>query len=148
MLNIQHFPSLSRTLTCLSSSFRLITVADGFLAQGVGGSQHISGGFLCSLDVLSALCAGLYPKASCWGCLCTFLTFLTVLALVAGVADAGAHDAGAMVAAGHVNTLVGGHIALGALPAAVAQAPALHVLAVPTTEHGAGGWGDSKGSLA
>lgn len=75
------------------------------------------------------------------------LTFLAVLALVAGVADAGAHDAGAMVAAGHIDTLVGGHVTLGALPAAVAQTPALHVLAVPTTEYGAGGWGDSTGSL-
>lgn len=82
------------------------------------------------------------------GCLHVRLTFLTVLALVAGVADAGAHDAGAMVAAGHVDALVGGHIAFGALPAAVAQAPALHVLAVPTAEHGAGGWGDSTGGLA
>lgn len=75
-------------------------------------------------------------------------TFLAALALVARVADAGAHDAGAMVAAGHVDTLVGGHIALSTLPAAVAQAPALHILAIPATEHGAGGWGDSARSLA
>lgn len=75
-------------------------------------------------------------------------TFLAALALVARAADAGARDAGAMVAAGRVDTLVGGHVALGALPAAVAQAPALHVLAIPATEHGAGGWGDSTGSLA
>ena len=75
-------------------------------------------------------------------------TFLAVLALVAGVADAGAHDAGAVVAAGHVDALVGWHVALGALPAAVAQAPALHVLAVPAAEHGAGGCRDSAGSLA
>lgn len=53
-----------------------------------------------------------------------------------------------MVAAGHIDTLVGGHVALGAFPAAVAQAPALHILAIPTTEHRAGGWGDSTGSLA
>lgn len=53
-----------------------------------------------------------------------------------------------MVAAGHVDALVGGHVTLGTLPAAVAQAPALHVLAVPTTEHRAGGWRDSTGSLA
>lgn len=52
-----------------------------------------------------------------------------------------------MVAAGHIDTLVGGHVTLGALPAAVAQTPALHVLTVPTTEYGAGGWGDSTGSL-
>lgn len=48
------------------------------------------------------------------------LTFLTALALVARVADAGAHDAGAMAAAGHVDALVGGHVTLGPLPAAVA----------------------------
>ena len=81
-------------------------------------------------------------------CLPAGLTFLAVLALVAGVADAGAHDAGAVVTAGHVDALVGGHVALGALPAAVAQAPALHVLAVPTAEHWAGGCRDSAGSLA
>lgn len=69
-------------------------------------------------------------------------TFLTALALVAGVADARAHDAGAMVAAGHIDALAGGHITLGALPSAVAQASALHVLAISTTEHGAGGCGD------
>lgn len=77
----------------------------------------------------------------------TGLTFFTALALVAGVADAGAHDTGTMVAAGHVDALVGGHVALGTLPATVAQTPALHVLAVPTAEHRAGGCGDSTGSL-
>lgn len=66
------------------------------------------------------------------------LTFLAALALVAGVADAGAHDAGAMTAAGHVDTLVGRHVTFGTLPATVAQAPALHVLAVPTAQHGTG----------
>lgn len=81
-------------------------------------------------------------------CLPAGLTFLTALALVARVADAGAHDAGAVVTAGHVDALAGGHVTLGALPAAVAQAPALHVLAVPTAEHGAGGCRDSMGSLA
>lgn len=67
------------------------------------------------------------------------LTFLTALALVAWVADAGAHDAGAMAAAGHIYALVGGHVTLSTLPAAVAQAPALHVLAIPTAQHGTGG---------
>lgn len=76
------------------------------------------------------------------------LTFLAVVALVARVTDTRAHDAGAMVAAGHVDTLAGGHVALRTLPAAVAQAPALHVLAIPTAEHGAGGWGHSTGCLA
>lgn len=66
------------------------------------------------------------------------LTFLAALALVARVADAGAHDAGAMAAAGHVDTLVGRHVTLGTLPATVAQAPALHILAIPTAQHGAG----------
>lgn len=70
------------------------------------------------------------------------LTFFAALSLVAGVADAGAHDAGAVAAAGHVDALVGGHVALGALPAAVAQAPALHVLAIPAAQHGTGGCGD------
>lgn len=87
------------------------------------------------------------PRAGCCRC-CRAPTFLAALALVAGVADAGAHDAGAMVAAGHVDALAGGHIALGTLPSAVAQAPALHVLAVPAAEHGAGGCGDSTGGLA
>lgn len=113
---------------------------------GEMGSQNGSGGFPCSLVTLLALCASLYfswpelPTAS--------LTFLTALALVARIADAGAHDAGAMVAAGHINTLVGGHITLGAFPATVAQASALHVLAISATEHGAGSWGDSTRSLA
>lgn len=53
-----------------------------------------------------------------------------------------------MVAAGHIHTLAGGHVTLSTFPAAVAQAPALHVLAIPATEHGAGGWGDSTGNLA
>lgn len=66
------------------------------------------------------------------------LTFLAALAFVARVTDAGAHDAGAMATAGHVDALVGRHITLGTLPATVAQAPALHVLAVPTAQHGAG----------
>lgn len=66
------------------------------------------------------------------------LTFLTALALVARVTDAGAHDAGAMAAAGHVDALVGRHVALRTLPATVAQAPALHVLAVPAAQHRAG----------
>lgn len=75
-------------------------------------------------------------------------TFLAALALVARVADAGAHDAGAVVAAGHIDALAGGHVTLGALPSTVAQAPALHVLAIPAAEHRAGGCRDSTGSLA
>lgn len=78
----------------------------------------------------------------------THLTFFAALALVARAADAGTHDTGAMVAAGHIHTLAGGHVTLSTFPAAVAQAPALHVLAIPATEHGAGGWGDSTGNLA
>lgn len=66
------------------------------------------------------------------------LTFLAALAFVAGVADTRAHDAGAMAAAGHVDALVGRHVTLGTLPATVAQAPALHVLAIPTAQHGTG----------
>lgn len=73
---------------------------------------------------------------------CGTLTFLTALSLVAGVADAGAHDAGAVAAAGHVDALIGRHVALSALPATVAQAPALHVLAIPAAQHGTGGCGD------
>lgn len=75
------------------------------------------------------------------------LTFFTALSLVARVADAGAHDTCTMVAAGHINALVGGHITLSALPATVAQAPALHVLAIPAAEHRTGGCGDSIRSL-
>lgn len=75
------------------------------------------------------------------------LTFLAALTLVARVADAGAHDAGTMAAAGHVDALVGRHVTLGTLPATVAQASALHVLAIPTAQHGAGGWRDSGKSL-
>lgn len=70
------------------------------------------------------------------------LTFLAALSLVAGVADAGAHDAGAVAAAGHVDALIGRHVTLSALPATVAQAPALHVLAIPAAQHGTGGCGD------
>lgn len=110
-------------------------------------SQGCPGALLCSLKALPALCADLCLEQGA-GPPARHPTFLAALALVARVADAGAHDAGAVVAAGHVDTLVGGHVALGALPAAVAQAPALHVLAVPTAQHGAGGWGDSTGSLA
>ena len=68
-------------------------------------------------------------------------TFFTVVPLVARVADAGADDADAMPAAVDVHTLVGRHVALRALPAAVALAAAAGVLPVPAAQQGARGWG-------
>lgn len=145
MLNTH--PSLPLPERDLSSPFRLVTAARDVLAWGRGGGRGPA------LETPSAPGEARLPSLShgeepsgphpTWG-----PTFLAVLALVARVADAGAHDAGAVVAAGHVDALAGGHVALGALPAAVAQAPALHVLAVAAAEHGAGGCGDSAGSLA
>lgn len=67
------------------------------------------------------------------------LTLLAVVALVAGVADAGSHDADAVASAVDVHALVGRHVALRALPAAVALAAAPRVLAVPAAQHRAGG---------
>lgn len=68
------------------------------------------------------------------------ITFFAVLPLVAWVADARPHDAGPVAAARDVNALVGGHVALGALPAAVTHAATFKVLTVPTAEHRAGGF--------
>lgn len=67
------------------------------------------------------------------------LTLLAVVPLVAGVADAGSYDADAMAAAVDVDALVGWHVALRSLPAAVALAAAPRVLAVPTAQDRAGG---------
>lgn len=67
------------------------------------------------------------------------LTFLTVLPFVAGGADAGPINAGAVAPAGGVDALIHGHIALGALPAAVALACPFGVLSVPAAQHRAGG---------
>ena len=142
MLNTH--PSLPLPERDLSSPFRLMTAASDVLARAGAGGRG------------PALEAPPAPREACLPSLShgeqlscprptRGPTFLAALALVAGVADAGAHDAGAVVAAGHVDALVGGHVALGALPAAVAQAPALHVLPIPAAEHGAGGCGDSAG---
>ena len=145
MLNTH--PSLPLPERDLSSPFRLVTAASDVLARaGAGGrGPALEAPPAPGEARLPSLSHG--EQSSCprptRG-----PTFLAALALVAGVADAGAHDAGAVVAAGHVDALVGGHVALSALPAAVAQAPALHVLAVPAAEHGAGGCRDSAGSLA
>lgn len=68
-------------------------------------------------------------------------TFLAVLAFVPRVAGTGAHDADAAAPALRVDALRGGHVALGALPAAEAQAAALGVLPVAAAQHGAGCWG-------
>lgn len=68
------------------------------------------------------------------------LTFLAVLALITSIADAGAHDADAVSAAVDVDALVGRHVALGALPPAVALAAAPRVLAVPAAQHRTGSW--------
>lgn len=69
-----------------------------------------------------------------------FLTFFAVLPLVARVADARPHDARPVAAARDVNALVGGNVALGALPAAVTHAATFKVLTVPTAQHRAGGF--------
>lgn len=81
--------------------------------------------------------------------MCRFLllTFLAVLALVSGVADAGAHDADAVAAAVDVDALVGRHVALGAFPAAVALAAAPRVLSVPAAQHRTGGCKQEDGSV-
>lgn len=68
-------------------------------------------------------------------------TFFTALAFVSWVADTGPHDARAMVIAGDVNALIRRDVTFCSLPAAVAQAPPLHVLPVSTAQHGAGRWG-------
>lgn len=68
-------------------------------------------------------------------------TFFTVLPFVARIADAGSDNAGAVVAAGHVNALVCRDVTLGAFPAAVAETSSLHVLSVTAAQHGAGCWG-------
>ena len=68
-------------------------------------------------------------------------TFFTVVPLVARVTDAGAHDADAVPAAVDVHALVGRHVALGALPAAVALAAAARVLPVSAAQQGACSWG-------
>lgn len=66
------------------------------------------------------------------------VTFFTVLAFVAWVADACSHDAGPMVAACDVNALVGGNVALRALPAAVTHAATFKVLTTSTAQHRTG----------
>lgn len=75
------------------------------------------------------------------------LTFLTVLALVSGVADAGAHDADAVAPAVDVDALVGRHVALGAFPAAVTLAATPRVLPVPAAQHRTGGCNQEDGSV-
>lgn len=72
------------------------------------------------------------------------VTFFAVLSFVARVADAGPHDAGPMAAARDVNALVGGHVTLGTLPAAVTHATTFEVLTVPTAQHWTGGFEKSK----
>lgn len=67
------------------------------------------------------------------------VTLLAVLALVTRVTDAGSGDAGAMVTAGEVDALTGGHVALSRLPAAVTHAAPFQVLAVTAAQHRAGG---------
>lgn len=67
-------------------------------------------------------------------------TFLTVVALVASVATAGAHQANPMSSTVDVDALVGRHVALHALPAAVALAAAVRVLAVSVAKNRTGSW--------
>lgn len=68
------------------------------------------------------------------------LTLGAALALVADGADAVAVSAGAVAAAQRVDALRDGDVALGPLPAAVAHAGALVVLAVAAAQHRAGRW--------
>lgn len=65
-------------------------------------------------------------------------TFFAVFPFVAGVADAGSHDACSTAAARDVDALVGGNVALGPLPAAVTHAATFKVLTIPTAEHWTG----------
>lgn len=65
-------------------------------------------------------------------------TFFTVLSFVSRVTSARAHDANPTTPTLRVNALGSRHVTLGALPAAEAQAAALGVLPVATTEHGTG----------
>lgn len=67
------------------------------------------------------------------------------MALVADGADAVAVGAGAVAAAHRVDALRDGDVALGPLPAAVAHAGALVVLAVATAENRACRWGRGRG---
>lgn len=102
-----------------------MTAASDLLAWGWGGGQGPALRLLCSRGGPPAVSVSREEPSGphlTWG-----PTFLAVLAPCSRVADAGAHDAGAVVAAGHADALACGHA--GALPAAVAQAPALHVLA-------------------
>jgi len=64
--------------------------------------------------------------------------FFTIFSFVSRVASARAHDADPTPPALRVNALRGGHVALGALPAAEAETAALGVLPVATTQHGTG----------
>lgn len=73
--------------------------------------------------------------------MCGANTFFTAFSFVSWVADTGPHDACAMVIAGDIDALVGWDITFRSLPAAVAQAPSLHVLPVSTAQHRAGCWG-------
>lgn len=73
------------------------------------------------------------------------LTFLAVLALITSIADAGAHDADAVSSAVDVDALVSRHVALRALPPAVALAAAPRVLPIPAAQYWAGGWTGETG---
>lgn len=60
------------------------------------------------------------------------ITFFTVFSFVAWVADTGSNNTRPMVTACDVNALVGGHVTLWALPAAVTHAATFKVLTIPT----------------
>lgn len=74
-----------------------------------------------------------------------WLTLLAVVALVGGHADADALHALSAVGAGGVHALVLLDAALGALPARVASAPALLILAIATAQHRACVYGKHGG---
>jgi len=72
------------------------------------------------------------------------LTHGTAGPFVADGADAVAVGAGAVAAAQRVDALRDGHVALGPLPAAVAHAGALVVLAVAAAQHRARRWREHR----
>lgn len=65
-------------------------------------------------------------------------TFFTVFSFISGVAGARAHDANATAPALGINALRCRHVALGALPAAVAEAASFGVLPVAAAQYRAG----------
>lgn len=79
-----------------------------------------------------------WPTAAGAGVNIYSFTFFTVFSFVSGIAGTGAHDADAPAPALGIDALSCGHVTLGALPAAVAQAASFGVLPIATAQHRAG----------